>query len=103
MADTSAARLAATLRAAAKDQALSGSDLADRIERLTGKRPSAAWISRRLGATHDSDESGTGRLRYPLIRISPDLFTLATVLGLDPMDLIEDAVRNAKPAGVAGT
>ncbi len=84
--DSPAALLAARLRTAAKDQALSGSDIADRVERLTGVRPSATWLSRRVGTAADP---------VPLLRVSPDLFVLAGVLGLDPMDLIEDVLRSS--------
>jgi hypothetical protein len=69
-----------------KDQALSGADLADRVERLTGDRPSPVWVSRRLLGVR------------PLIRVSEDLFVIAAALELDPMDLVEDAVRGPAPA-----
>jgi transcriptional regulator with XRE-family HTH domain len=78
-----AARLADTLRAAMKSQSLSGSDLADEIERLTGGRPSAMQVSRWL------------RGERPLIRVSPDLTLIAGALNLDPVELICDAVRQA--------
>jgi hypothetical protein len=85
MVDPAAAHLAARLRTAVKDQALSGLDTAGEVERLTGKRPTRTWLSRRTNPH--------GKRFQPLIRISPDLFTLAQVLNLDPLDLIEDAVR----------
>lgn len=86
MHETSAARLAAQLRAAKEVQALRGVDIADRVEGLTGDRPSELEISRWL----------TGR--KPLLAVSEDLFTIAAALELDPMDLIEDAIRNPAPA-----
>lgn len=87
MPDSPAALLATRLRNAMKDQALNGAGLADRVERLTGVRPSPDWVSRRV-----NDDA----VRFqPLIRISRDLFTLADALDLDPMDLIEDVVRQA--------
>jgi hypothetical protein len=69
-----------------KDQALNGSDLADRVERLTGERPNAMRVSRW------TNPYGSGR---PLIRISPDLAVVAAALNLDPVELICDAVRQA--------
>lgn len=90
MINPSAARLAAQLRVAAKAQSLRNSDLADRVGGLTDRRITDVWVSRRLNGSR------------PLIRISPDLFVLAAALELDPMDLIEDAVRNASidPEGI---
>lgn len=73
---TAAARLAASLRAVMKDQALRGPVLADRIERLTAKRPSLVWVSRRL----------SGRKR--LITVDPDLFVIAQALEVDRGALI---------------
>lgn len=73
---TAAARLAASLRAVMKDQALRGPGLADRIERLTANRPSLVWISRRIG----------GRKR--LVTIDPDLFLIARALEVDRDTLI---------------
>jgi hypothetical protein len=43
-----AALLAEALRAAKKVKALSGTQIAEQIERLTGSRPSLMWVSRRL-------------------------------------------------------
>lgn len=48
-----AARVAAKIRAVMKAQSLSGTELAARIEQLTGTRPSDMWITRhRLGQVH---------------------------------------------------
>jgi hypothetical protein len=85
MHETSAARLAALLRAAKKAQTLRGADIADRVEGLTGERPTETQVSRWL----------TGR--KPLLAVSDDLFVIAAALELDPMDLIEDAIRNPMP------
>lgn len=43
-----AAQLAEALRAGKKARSLSGAQIAEQIERLTGSRPSLMWISRRL-------------------------------------------------------
>jgi hypothetical protein len=85
MVDPAAAHLAAQLRTAVKDQALSGPDIAEKVERLTGTRPDLTWVSRRTNPN--------SKRFQPLIRVSPDLEVLCLALGLDPMDLIEDAVR----------
>lgn len=87
MADRAAAHLAARLRTAMKDQALRGREVADRIERLTGDRPSEVWVSRRTNPD--------GVKFVPLLKVSDDMFVIAAALDLDPMDLIEDAVRLA--------
>ena len=78
MNDTAAARLAASLRTAMKDQALNGAGLADRIERLTGIRPSPQWVSRRLG----------GVRMKPMIQVDPDLFIIAQALNINRETLI---------------
>lgn len=77
-ANPEAARLADKLRTAMKDRALRGPAIADEVERLTGERPkfAAQWISRRLSGAK------------PLIRVSPDLYVLAEIAGLDPVALI---------------
>jgi hypothetical protein len=81
-ANPAAARLAKALRDAMKDQALRVSDVAKRIERLTGVRPEYMWVSR---ATSDHG--------YPqLIRVHPDLAMLARALDLDPLQLVIDAI-----------
>jgi hypothetical protein len=79
-ANPEAARLAEALRAAMKDQALSGAALADAIERLTGDRPHPMWVSRRLSGER------------PLISVSPDLVTIARALGLSPLVLAMNAI-----------
>lgn len=79
-----AARLAEALRAAKKAQSLSGTKIAEQIERLTGSRPSAMGMTRRLHG------------RVPLIRVSPELFALADILDLDVEQLVLDALL---PAG----
>lgn len=97
-----AARLAEALRAAKKDQALSGSQIAEQIERLTGSRPSLMWVSRRL-------QGSTGRV--PMIRLGapcshcgevtiqldPQLAAMADVLGVDPDEVLTGAVEGAAP------
>jgi len=40
--------------------------------------------------------------RKPLLAVSEDLFTIAAALELDPMDLIEDAIRNPAPPREVG-
>jgi hypothetical protein len=74
-----------------KDRALHGPAIADEVERLTGVRPAyaAQWISRRLSGTK------------PLIRIHPDLYVLAEVAGLDPMELIVGALTEAPEESAA--
>jgi hypothetical protein len=66
-----------------KDRALRGPAIADEVERLTGERPkfAAQWISRRLSG------------EKALIRVSPDLYVLAEIAGLDPIDLIFTTLR----------
>lgn len=82
MDDSAAARLAGSLRTAMKDQALNGAGLQDRIERLTGDRPTPTWVSRRLG----------GSRLQPLIKVDPDLFVIARALEIDRHALIEMVV-----------
>jgi hypothetical protein len=81
-ANPEAARLADKLRTAMKDRALRGPAIADEVERLTGERPkfAAQWISRRLSG------------EKALIRVSPDLYVLAEIAGLDPVELIVGAL-----------
>lgn len=94
MNDSAAARLADSLRTAMKDQALNGAGLADRIERLTGSRPTPTWISRRLGApavtegSAGSEQAGRSRA-HALIRVDESLFVLARALEVDRATLIE--------------
>lgn len=94
MDETAAARLAASLRTAMKDQALNGAGLADRIERLTGSRPTPQWVSRRVG----------GSWRKAMIQVDPDLFVLAEALDINREDLtalIVDAVLGSVPGEIA--
>lgn len=88
-----AARLAEALRAAKKDQALSGSQIAEQIERLTGSRPSLMWVTRRL------------RGQVPLVRVAPEFYALARALGVDPQELLAEimasAVDGAAPAEIS--
>jgi transcriptional regulator with XRE-family HTH domain len=79
-ANPEAARLADKLRTAIEDQALRGPAIADRVEGLTGVRPSAMTVSRWLSGER------------PLIRVSPHLRVLAEVAGLDPLELVHDAI-----------
>lgn len=83
MPNPEADRLAEALRAATKSQCLSGADLAKAIERLTGERPSEMTVSRWL------------RGEQALIRVSPHLAVIAAALGLDPVELACDAIRQA--------
>lgn len=80
-----AAQIAATLRQAIKDQALSGREVARRIGRLTGREYPDQYVSRRLSESN-------GR---PLITVSDDLWRLAAVTGLDGRKLIADAILGA--------
>jgi transcriptional regulator with XRE-family HTH domain len=98
-----AARLAEALRAGKKQQGLTGAQIAEQIERLTGSRPSPMWVSRRL---HGS----TGRV--PLvpvsapcqhcgevaIRLDPQLEAMTHVLGVDPDAVLAGSVEGAEPA-----
>jgi len=84
-----AAQLAEALRAGKKRRGLSGAQIAEQIERLTGSRPGLMWVSRRL-------QGSTGRV--PMIRVSvpcshcggvdiqldSQLAAMAAVLGVDP-------------------
>lgn len=84
-----AAQLAEALRAAKKVKALSGSQIAEQIERLTGSRPSLMWVSRRLrgdnGRRPMVQLSGPcphcGQISYSL---DPTLQAMSEVLGVDP-------------------
>lgn len=79
MPDSAAARIAEALRTAMKAQSLNGADLADRIERLTGTRPSPTWVSRRLG----------GRRIKGLVDVDPDLFVIARALEINRDELTQ--------------
>lgn len=78
-----AARLAAIIRAGMKDQALSDTELAARVERLTGRPYLPQYVGRRLNGTR------------PLVVISPDLYLFCEVLGLDPAQVVAGAMRDA--------
>lgn len=78
-----AAHIAEALRTATKSQNLNGAGIADAVERLTGQRPNAMQVSRWLSAG------------IPMIRVNPDLATVCRALGLDPVELACDAVREA--------
>lgn len=80
MTDSAAARIAEALRAVMKAQSLNGADLADRIEQLTGDRPSPTWVSRRVG---------TSECRPPLLVVHSDLFLVARALEIDRAHLID--------------
>lgn len=88
-----AARLAAQLRSAMKDQALSGRELAARVERLTGKPFPEQYVSRRLAPTADR----------PLITIPEHLRYFAQVLGLDLGKLVKDAIDNEDRCPTCGS
>ena len=76
-----AARLAEALtQAAAKDQALSGSEIARRVEQLSGRPFRPQYVSRVLNGTR------------PLVHISPNLELIARALGLDPRQVLIDAL-----------
>jgi len=82
---SAAARLAERISAAVKSQGLNGETLAQRVERLTGAKPSPMAISRwrrGLAAT------------LPMVSVSPHLVTLARALDLDPHALAVDVVRH---------
>lgn len=87
-----AARLAEALRAGKKQRGLSGAQIAEQIERLTGSRPGLMWVSRRLHgqAPIMTDGScrtcgrGGGELRYE----SPASAAMAVVLGVDPDEVL---------------
>jgi transcriptional regulator with XRE-family HTH domain len=81
-----AARLAEALRAGKKAQSLSGTQIAEQIERLTGSRPSLMWVSRRLHG------------EVSMIRALPELFAFADILGLDVAQLVLSAMfPNGEP------
>lgn len=76
-----AARLAEALtQAAAKDPALSGSEIARRVERLSGRPFPPQYVSRAFNGSR------------PLIHISPNLELIARALGLDPRQVLIDAI-----------
>ena len=94
-----AAQLAEALRAGKKAQSLSGAQIAEQIERLTGSRPSLMWVSRRLHG-----ENG----RRPMIQLSgpcphcnemsyaldPMLAAMADVLGVDPDAVLTNSAES---------
>jgi len=96
MANPSADRLAEKLRAARKDQTLSGAAIADRVEELTGSRPSDVTVSRWLTGRKKLIRVYSGGIRIDdkMVHIDPMLPAIAAAHGLDLMDLIEDVVRN---------
>lgn len=86
-----AALLARTIREAMKAQNMRGTDLIAAIARIDGGRePSEMQVSRWRNG------------EVPLVRVSPDLAVIAQALGLDPVELACDAIRNAHaPAAAA--
>ena len=101
-----AAQLAEALRAGKKQHGLSGAQIAEQIERLTGSRPGLMWVSRRL-------QGSTGRT--PMIRLGapcshcgevtiqldPQLAAMADVLGVDPDAVLTGSVEEKTPASIA--
>jgi len=81
---SAAARLSEMIRTAMKDQALSATEFADRVERLTGVRPYSMQVSRWLNGLHRD---------RPLVTVSPHLRPIALALGLDPLEMACDALR----------
>jgi hypothetical protein len=78
-----AERVATRIRAAMKDQALSGRALARDVARLTSRPYHEVYVSRRLNGDR------------PLITITEDLIHYARALDLDPVQLVTDALRDA--------
>lgn len=77
---TAADRIATALLDARNAKDMNGTDIADRIEGLTGVRPSPTWVSRR---------TGTAAKRVALLTVDPDLFLIAQALEIDREGLIE--------------
>ncbi len=77
------------LRARMKDQALSGVQLADEIERITGARPSAVQVARWVGGANQ------------LLRINPAFYAVTAALGLDPIEVLTDIAEAIQPVFVS--
>lgn len=77
-----AARLAAHIRQAMKDQALSRRELAKRVGRLRGRPYAAQNVSRRLIADNDR----------PMIIVADEFWQYCQELSLDPAEIIYDSV-----------
>jgi hypothetical protein len=100
-----AARLAEALRAGKKRTGLTGAQIAEQIERLTGSRPGLMWVSRRLqgstGRTPMIQVSAPCRhCGEVAIRLDPQLEAMAHVLGVDPDAVLAGSVEGAEPAEV---
>lgn len=88
-----AVQLAEALRAGKKARALSGAQIAEQIERLTGSRPGLMWVSRRLqGSTGRSPMIRVGapcsHCGEVTIQLDPQLAAMADVLGVDPDEVL---------------
>lgn len=79
-----AARLAAQIRSAMKQQGLSGREFAVRVERLLGRPFPEQYVSRRLSPAGDR----------PLVTISDAARAMCTVLDLDLADEMCQAIRH---------
>jgi hypothetical protein len=76
-----AARVAEKIRTVMKHQGLSGAELADRIERLTGERHSYMWMTRRmLGHIHLTEPETVVVRHHP----NRELELIAQALDMDP-------------------
>lgn len=92
-----AAQLAEALRAGKKRQGLSGAQIAEQIEQLTGSRPGPMWVSRRLQGSN-----GRGPMVRPttcphchenIVQIDPQLAAMAEVLGVDTGAILAGSTR----------
>jgi hypothetical protein len=93
-----AAQLAEALRAGKKARSLSGAQIAEQIERLTGSRPSLMWVTRRLRGTNG--RSAMIRLGAPcqncgevVVQLDPMLAAMADVLGVDVDEVLAEAAE----------
>lgn len=75
-----AAHVAQILRTEAKRQGLIGSEIADRVERQAGSRPIDMRVSRWLSGGQ------------PLVRVHPDIDRVCAALGLDPAEVLAEAI-----------
>jgi hypothetical protein len=66
-----------------KDQALSGTEIAQRVEQLTGRKYLPQYVGRRLNGAR------------PLVTIHEDFYLLCEVLDINPRWLLAQAVREA--------
>lgn len=94
-----AARLAEALRAGKKRKGLSGAQIAEQIERLTGSRPSLMWVSRRLHGQMPLIVKGRTCAHCghtPIGVADPWAEAIANVLGVDLTAYLPEALERSR-------